>query len=994
MIFTRCGSLGRCWPERAAASCWAPWPLGWSGPERSWRSGPKRSWAVWAETVLAVWAETVLAVWAGAVLASTPGFTVAACPWLDHSEPVAKRVRELLSAMTLDQKIKEMHVFSRTSTGRYAGYEGFVPAQPRLCIPPLIEQDDSLGVAARATGVTQLPAAVALSSAWNPSLAYRYGVINGAEHWRKGIDMALGPGVNIQRDPRWGRNFEMLSEDPYLSARLVTAETEGMQSQHVLADVKHYVAYNQETYRNTPADDVIVSDRVLHEIYLPGFRAATMQAGAASVMCSYASLDCTFDCQNRRLLTGVLDAAWGYKGFVRSDAGANHSTVASVNAGLDQEKGSDYWDKGQLAAAVRDGQVSAATVNDAVTRILTPMFRLGLFNHPPTGRLSNVVTTAKHAAFARTVAEQGAVLLKDARRALPLRGISSIAVIGPDGGTGAYTAGGGSSRVIPPYVVTPCKGIKARAGSNVKVTCSQGASSSGSLQTAPAQQFTAPETGVYRFTLTSQGPSRLTVNGRPVITASSPHGPGPGLTTKTGRIGLESGQRVPVIADYAPAAGMSSPSSASLSWHVLVSPGQARSMRAAAARAAARSQAAIVFVDKPESEGCDLTAIGLSGDQNRLIRAVAAANPDTIVVLNTGGPVTMPWLFQVRSVVEAWYPGQEDGNAIAAVLFGDVDPSGHLPETFPKSLSQVPASTPARWPGVNGRVKYLEGLDVGYRWYEAKGITPLFPFGYGLSYTSFSFRHLRISPSSISLMGRVSVAATVTNTGTRTGAEVAQLYLADPPADGEPPRQLKGFHRVTLGPGKSVRVHFTLTPADLSYWDSRAGNWVVADGTYRVMVGDSSAIAGLPLSGSLRVNGTTGARNVVIRAPAGAWAGKTFTGTTALTPGGDLILDRVRLQLGAAAGWKVRHRADNRSHLGPRPGHDRLLAGDRSSRHPRQRAPADRRRQLPSPKCGRHRNRNCRDTGGPGSPVSRGITLPRYEAAQITASNRQPSTRR
>ena len=793
-----------------------------------------------------------------AVLALAPagGGTVASCPWLDQSQPVAQRVGELLSAMTLDQKIAEMHVFSATSTGPYAGYEGFVPAQPTLCIPALTEQDDSLGVARGVTGVTQLPAAVALSSAWDRSLAYQYGVVNGVEHWSKGIDMALGPGVNIQRDPRWGRNFEMLSEDPYLSARLIVPDTKGVQSQHVLADVKHYVAYNQETYRNTAADDVVVSDRVLHEIYLPAFHAATMQAGAASVMCSYASLHATFDCQNRRLLTGVLDTEWGYQGFVRSDGRANHSTVASVNAGLDQEKGSDYWDNGRLAAAVADGKVTGARINDAVSRILTPMFRLGLFNHPPTGSLSDVVTTAKHAAFARTVAERGTVLLKNARQALPLGGISSIAVIGPGGGSGAYTAGGGSSHVTPPFVVTPCQGITARAGSNMKVTCSQGAPSSGSLQTAPAQEFTVPETGTYQFSLTSQGPSRLTVGNRAVITASSPHGPGLGLTTKTGSIDLRAGERVPVLADYAPAAGTSSPSSASLNWQVLVSPSQARSMRAAAATAAAQSNAAIVFVNKTESEGRDLTSIGLAGGQNQLIQAVAAANPDTIVVLNTGGPVIMPWLTQVRGVLEAWYPGQEDGNAIAAVLFGDVDPSGHLPETFPKSLSQVPAHAPAQWPGVGGQVKYSEGLDVGYRWYDAKHITPLFPFGFGLSYTTFSFSHLHISPSPTHSPGKVQVAATMTNTGTRTGADVAQLYLADPSADREPPRQLEGFHRVTLGPGKPARVHFTLTPADLSYWDSRASTWAVTDGTYRVMVGDSSATAGLPLRGSFQVKKT------------------------------------------------------------------------------------------------------------------------------------------
>jgi beta-glucosidase len=738
----------------------------------------------------------------GAAAAPAPG-DLAQCPWLDARLPVATRVSELISAMSLDQKIAEMHVEAQTSSGPYAGYEGYAPAVPSLCIPAMTEQDDSQGVGTGATGVTQLPAAVALGSAWSPSLAREYGVVNGEEHWAKGIDMALGPGVNIQRDPRWGRNFEMFSEDPYLSATLGEPDTQGIQSQHVLADVKHYLTYNEETNRNTPADDTVVSVRAMEEIYGPPFQAALVGGQAASVMCSYASYQNQYSCQSPYLLDQLLQDQWGYQGFIRSDGGANHATVASANAGLDQEKGSDFWDNGQLAAAVASGQVSMATINQALVKIFTPMFRLGVFNHPPTGSLADTVTTPAHASFSRQVAEQGTVLLKNDGPVLPLAAGTSVAVIGPDGTASPLTSGGGSASVVPPYQVSPLAGIQAAAGPGAAITSYSG--------TDPAQ----------------------------------------------------------------------------------------------AAAAAAGAQVAVVFASDPEAEGKDLANISLPGNQDQMIEAVAAANPDTVVVLNTGGPVLMPWLGQVKSVLEAWYPGQEDGNALAAVLYGQVDPSGHLPETFPASLAQMPTSSPDQWPGLSGEVQYSEGIDVGYRWYDQNDVTPLFPFGYGLSYTTFAFSGLSVSPGSATSLGQVQVGATVTNTGTRAGSDVAQLYVGDPAATGEPPRQLKGYQKVTLAPGQSARVHFTLTGQDLAYWDDTAGAWSVANGGYQVYVGDSSAPAGLPLAGGFQVRASTGSRHVALTAPADARAGTPFTVTATLTAGGDLTLHDAGLTLKAPPGWTV-----------------------------------------------------------------------------------------
>ncbi|HET9094402.1 MAG TPA: glycoside hydrolase family 3 C-terminal domain-containing protein [Solirubrobacteraceae bacterium] len=753
------------------------------------------------------------------------------CPWLDQTRPIGQRVKLLLSHMNLAEKIAEMYINEPTSTGPYAGYEGFVPAQPTLCIPPLIEEDGSQGVAFGAADVTQLPAEVSLASAWDPALAYQYGAVNGQEHRAKGIAVVLGPSVNIQRDPRWGRNFEMFSEDPFLTSALGTANIEGLQSQGVMADVKHFVTYNQETNRGTPLDNTKVSVRALHEIYLPPFYSAITQAHAASVMCAYPLLNGLYSCQDPSLLTGLLDDHWGFPGFVRSDSAANASTVDSANAGLDQERGSFYWDNGQLAAAVAAGQVPAATINAAVRRILTEMFQFNLFNAPPTGNLSSPAATPADDAVALNVAERGTVLLQNSGGILPLNASTthSIAVIGPDGTTSPQTAGGGSSYVRPNSVVSPLSGITARAGSAVAVTSYSG--------TDPT----------------------------------------------------------------------------------------------AAAAAAAQAQVAVVFASYPESEGSDLADISLPDNQDAMIEAVAAANPNTIVVLNTGGPVLMPWLSSVKAVLEAWYPGQDDGTAIAAVLFGDVDPSGHLPETFPTSLAAIPTASPAQFPGVNGQVEYSEGLDVGYRWYDANNVAPLFPFGYGLSYTSFAFSGLQVTPTSVfngasgpdTPAGQSAdlafVTATVTNTGPVAGSDVAQLYLGDPPSAGEPPRQLVGFRRVTLAPHQSTTVTFPVTGHDLSFFNATANGWTVPAGRFKVYVGDSSALPSLPLHGALQVTRTIGARYAALSTPAAVDPGETFIARARFVNRGNVPISDGIVRFGFPAGWTVVRGAPTRI-LSLRPG--------------------------------------------------------------------------
>ena len=327
--------------------------------------------------------------------------------------------------------------------------------------------------------------------------------------------------------------------------------------------------------------------------------------------------------------------------------------------------------------------------------------------------------------------------------------------------------------------------------------------------------------------------------------------------------------------------------------------------RAGGERRKSASKAVVVVSDDTETEAADRFGLALPSAQDALISAVSKANPHTVVVVQAGAPVTMPWLSSVSAVLDDWYPGQTDGTALASVLFGRSNPSGHLPVTFPRSLAQVPASTPQQWTGVNGKVQFSEGLDIGYRWYDAKGLTPLFPFGYGLSYTSFRYTNLRIQRSPDGATGDTTVSATVTNTGSRAGADVAQVYLDDPAAAGEPPRQLAGFERVALKADQSQRVTFRITPRSEEWWDTAANGWSSTPGVYHVSVGDSSAPAGLPLSGSFRLRTTPGAREVSVHAPSSMASGKAATVTVSLSASGTQTLNQVKLALQLPDGWRA-----------------------------------------------------------------------------------------
>ncbi|MDN3353800.1 glycoside hydrolase family 3 C-terminal domain-containing protein [Actinomadura sp. DC4] len=666
------------------------------------------------------------------------------CPWVGSTAPVAQRVAQLMAQMTQDQKITMLH-----GNGNSSPYIGNTSAIPSLCVPALGLHDGPGGVGDGFGGVTQLPAPVAGAATFDTALEQQYGVVAGNEFAGKGVDVALGPTLNIDRDPRWGRGFESFSEDPYLTSQMAVAQIKGVQSQGVMAQAKHAAVYNQETYRNGSADNAIVDTRTLQEIYLPGFQSAVTQGATASVMCGYSVINGTFACQHPYILNTALYQQAGFSGFVTSDWGALHSAAPAANAGMTMEMPGAAFFSDQLRQAVASGQVTQATLDTMVGRVLTQMFAFGLFDKTKTGSTGAVVTTDAHKATARQISQESTVLLKNAG-VLPLSTTTTkkIAVIGGDGGAGVASVGGGSATVTSSGTVSPLTGIQNRAGSSATVQY-EAADGTGGIDRAVA---------------------------------------------------LAKAVDVP-----------------------------------------------IVFATYPQNEGSDNTSIDLPGQQNQLISSVAAANPKTIVVLHTGSAVTMPWLNQVAGVLEGWYSGQEVGNALAAILFGDVSPSGKLPVTFPASLADVPAHTTAQWPGNGTQVQYSEGLKVGYRWYDAQNITPLFPFGYGLSYTTFGFSNLQVGALGSS---GATVTATVTDTGARAGAEVAQLYVGDPASTGEPVHQLKGFQRVDLQPGQSQTVHFTVTAHDLAHWADPSG-WTTTPGTYQILVGDSSR--NLPLSGSVNV---------------------------------------------------------------------------------------------------------------------------------------------
>jgi beta-glucosidase len=660
---------------------------------------------------------------------------------LAHAQLSEPEIGLLVQRMTLEEKVKFL-----------GGNDFETFAIPRLGIPPLKMTDGPLGV--HYERATAFPAGIAYGATFDPALIERMAVAIADEARFKGREMLLGPCVNISRHPFGGRNFESYGEDPFLTGSLAEAFVRGVQSREVLASVKHFAVNDQEFERMTV--NVSVDPRALNEIYLPPFRRA-VQAGAGSVMAAYNQVNGHYASENGDLLNRILKEKWGYSGFVVSDWGATHSTVAAANNGLDLEMPSGEFFNDKLVQAVREGGVSPAILDDKVRRVLRAMAKVDLIG-PPGGRFLPPPAgpaDAGHRSLAREVAVASAVLLKNEGAVLPLQpGLRKLAVLGPNSAE-LRTGGGGSSHVDPFEYVSPLDGLREEAG---------------------ARGFA-----------------------------------------------LESVTGVPL-------------------------PGEGESDIPSAVKAARSAEAAVIFAglsDQIESEGFDRTTMDLPAGQAELIRAVGAANSNTIVVLFSGNPVEMAsWIGSVKGVVQLWYPGEEGGHAIADLLFGKENFSGKLPVTFLKRWEDSPAY--GSYPGANGQLAYKEGVFVGYRHFDSRGVAPLFPFGFGLSYTSFRIADLELSP----LPGnglRVSVA--VTNTGRRAGAEVVQVYLGEKaPLLPRPVHELKGFRKVFLAPGESRRVEFELGPDAFAYFDPALGDFQGHAGEFRVEVGSSSR--DLPVSGT------------------------------------------------------------------------------------------------------------------------------------------------
>ena len=803
-------------------------------------------------------------------------------------------IENLLSQMTLQEKVSML-------AGTDMWYT--VPVE-RLGIPSLKMTDGPNGArgAGSLTGgvkTTAFPAGISLASTWDTELVGRVGQALADEAKLKGARVLLGPTVNIQRSPLGGRNFECFSEDPYLSARLAVAYITGLQREGVGASIKHYVCNDEEFERFSLSSEV--RERALREIYLLPFQVAVRECQPWTVMASYNLVNGVPASESPYLLTEILRDEWGFDGVVVSDWFESvKSTVASINAGLDLEMPVPRWRAEKLLAAVERGEVTPDTIDTSVRRILLLLDRADLFKHPQSGE-EQAVDLPERRALVREAAAEGIVLLKNEGQALPLEAqqLAKVAVIGPNAKV-AQTTGGGSAQVNAHYAVTPFEGIVAKLGDRVQVGYEQGCTNyrllplldtrlllagtqgnehglaveyfnNGDLSGSPVKRemqpttdvmwfsppqgvdpqrfsarasgrFTPAETGSYTFSLVSAGLSRLFIDGREIIDNWTRQTPGIeyfgfGSAEMKAVVSLEAGHEYQLTLDFA-----RSPEGLLAAVRLGVLPPVPADAIERAAKLAADSDVAIVcvgFGGEWQSEGFDRPDMELPGQQNELVERVAAANSRTIVVLNTGSPITMPWLNQVAAVIQAWYPGQECGNAIADVLFGDVTPSGKLPQTFPVRVEDNPAYL--NFPGENGKVYYGEGIFVGYRYYDKKRVAPLFPFGFGLSYTTFSYGPPRLSAQEIGPDDTLQVSVDVTNTGPRAGKEVVQLYVRDRKARLQrPEKELKGFAKVQLEPGESKTVTLSIGRSELAYYDDRSHQWVAEAGEFDVLVGASS----------------------------------------------------------------------------------------------------------------------------------------------------------
>jgi beta-glucosidase len=696
-------------------------------------------------------------------------------PWMNSSLSPDERASMVVKEMTLDEKITLLHGTGMVGLSPMSplavqsnGGAGYVVGLPRLGIPGIQMSDAAYGV--RMSGEngrysTALPADVAGAASWDLDAGYEYGALIGRELRAQGYNMSLGGGTNLTREPRNGRTFEYLGEDPVLAGKMVGAVMKGLQAQHVIGDIKHYALNDQESGRN--AVNIHIDKRAARESDLLAFEIGLSETDIAAVMCSYNRVNGDYACENNYLLNDLLKKDWNFKGFVLSDWGGTHSTEKASAAGLDHEEPGEIFFGSALKKALEAGKLPAAEIDDHVQRILRAMFATGVVDNPQERSVVDVVGGFE---VAQKIAEQSTVLLKNDHGQLPLDAskIRSIAVIGPHADVGMIS-GGGSAQVDPP---------------------------GGNAIMPPGKGNTHWQDHIWFPT----SPLRT-------IRAKAP---GANVQFNSG-------------ADPAEAAAL-----------------------------AKSADVAIVFAYQWESEGMDLDTLSLPEHQDDLIAKVAAANPHTVVVIESGGPVTMPWADQVSGILEAWFAGSRGAEAVANLLFGDVNPSAKLPITFPKSEADLPHPTIVKppkvttdadhqgWRRIAGglpafQATYDEGVKVGYKWYDAEKKPVLFPFGYGLSYTTYSYSNLKVTAGK-----KPQVRFMVTNTGTRAGAEVAEVYASLPAAAGEPPKRLVGWSKVKLNAGESKDVTVEVDPKYLSIFNVEQNGWQLLPGEYTFLAGGSS----------------------------------------------------------------------------------------------------------------------------------------------------------
>jgi len=653
---------------------------------------------------------------------------LAELPFMNCDLDLEKRIEDLLGRLTIDEKF-------RLCTGTKSF---FTKPIRRLGIPSFKMCDGPHGIGPHSTNNTKctyFPTGICRTSTWNPDLAKEFAVALAQEIREIGYHMSLGPGINIIRTPLCGRNFEYQTEDPYLNKIMATHIVKGLQSQRIAACVKHYVCNNQETNRFTVSSQV--SERALQEIYLPAFEATVRETDAWSIMSCYNKVNGVYGCENENLLKKRLRREWGFRGFVVTDWFAtrwSESTEKAMNAGLSLEMPMPIkYKKTKLRKKLMDGKFSEDTLEENLRRLLRVMFLTGIFDKKDKIPLGSR-NTPKHQILARKIAEEGIVLLKNEDNLLPLNinNLRKIAIIGPNVDK-KMAMGGGSSQVLPPYEVTPLKGMQEKCKGKIEIVSI---------------------------------PSETDIT---IIFAGLNH---------------ESGM---------------------------------------------------------DSENTDRESFTLPAEQIELINKTVKENPKTIVVLISCIVSISEWVDKVPVIVEAWYPGMEGGHAIANLLFGDVNPSGKLPVTIPKELSDSPAhSSKKTYPGDN-KVFFDEGIFVGYRHFDTKNIEPLFPFGYGLSYTSFTYENLIVSKDKVSGDETFTVSCDIINSGDRAGAEIVQLYIQDVEASVERPlKELKGFKKIFLNSGEKGTIKFELDKTALSFYDEKNDYWRAESGKFNILIGSSS----------------------------------------------------------------------------------------------------------------------------------------------------------